>query len=48
MPELGQAVDPILEELEPFERRQAEGPPDQCEIDAVGSLRRRNEILRRF
>jgi len=38
MPELCEPVHPILEELEPFERRQAESPSDQGEVDAVGRL----------
>src|SRR4051794_14047302 len=47
MPELGEPVHPILQELEPFERRQAQGPPDQGEVDAVGRLLR-NELGRRL
>lgn len=35
MAQLGQPVDPVLEQLKPFERREAEGPLDQSEIDAV-------------
>jgi hypothetical protein len=35
MPKLGEAVYPILEQLQPFQGRQAQGPPDQGEIDAL-------------
>ncbi len=44
MPELGEPVHPILEEFEPFERRQVESPPDQSEIDTIRRLLRRDVI----
>ena len=40
MPEFGESVHPILEKLEPFERRKAEGPSDQSEIHSVGGFLR--------
>ena len=45
MPELGEPVHPILQQLEPFERRQAEGPPNQGEIDSVRRLLRQEGRL---
>lgn len=45
MPELGEPVHPILLQLEPFERRQAEGPPNQGEIDSVRRLLRQEGRL---
>jgi len=38
MPELGETVHPILEELETLKRCQAEGPLDQGEVNPVGRL----------
>lgn len=35
MPELSEPIHPILEDFEPFERREAQSPPDQGEIDSV-------------
>jgi hypothetical protein len=35
MAQLGQPVNPVLEQLKPFERREAESPLDQGEVDAI-------------
>jgi len=39
--ELRKPIHPILEELDPLERRQAESPVDQGEIDSIGRLDRK-------
>ena len=48
IPKLGEPVHPILQELEAFERCQAEGPPDQGEIDTIRRLLQRDVIRRRL
>jgi hypothetical protein len=48
MPKLSEPVHPILEDFEPFERRQAQGPPDQGEIDSVRGFLGVERIRRRL
>jgi hypothetical protein len=48
MPELGEPVHPVLEELQAFEGRQAEGPLNQGEVDPVGRLLGPGGIRRRL
>src|SRR5436305_7773920 len=45
-PELRKPIHPILQKLDPLERRQAEGPADQREIDTVGRLLRQERVWR--
>jgi hypothetical protein len=48
MPELGEPVHPILEQLEPLQRCEAEGPLDQGKVNPVGRLLRPRAIWQRF